>query len=58
MEPLLPARLDPALLRVIEKRNNEHQLPPRRRRSASPEKREAQEEADAETPRHEIDDLA
>lgn len=58
MEPMLPARLDPALLRVIDKRNNEHEAPPRRRRLPVQERPEEQEGAETDTPRHEIDDLA
>ena len=58
MEPIIPARLDPALLRVIEKRNNEHEAPPRRRRATVPEKPAGREEPEADSPQHEIDDLA
>ncbi len=58
MEPLLPSRLDPALLRVIERRNNEHEAPPRRRRTPVPDMVE-EEKADAtDLLRHELDDLA
>lgn len=58
MEPLITNRLDSALLRVIEKRGNERDSPSRRRRQPAPEKPGTQEEADTETTRHEIDDLA
>lgn len=58
MEPLITNRLDPALLRVIEKRGGEHEPPPRRRRAAATEKPHAQEDAGAEATQHEIDDLA
>ena len=58
MEPLITNRLDPALLRVIEKRGGDHQPPPRRRRPTPAEKPAANEEPDAEATRHELDDLA
>ncbi|HUM07154.1 MAG TPA: hypothetical protein VLT90_16920 [Terriglobales bacterium] len=58
MEPLITNRLDPALLRVIEKRGGEHETPPRRRRPSPSEKQDANEESDAEATRHELDDLA
>lgn len=58
MEPLITNRLDPALLRVIEKRGNERDSPSRRRRPPVPEKPAAPEETDTDTTRHEIDDLA
>jgi hypothetical protein len=58
VEPLITNRLDPALLRVIEKRGSEHELP-RRRRRPSPAEAPAEKEApETETTRHEIDDLA
>ncbi len=58
MDPLLTNRLDPALLRVLEKRGNEHEPPPKRRRPAAPEKIEEQQEENPDSPTHEIDDLA
>jgi len=58
MEPLITNRLDPALLRVIEKRGGDHQPPPRRRRPTPAEKPAANEEPDVEATRHELDDLA
>jgi hypothetical protein len=57
VDPLLTNRLDPALLRVIEKRGNEHEAPPKRRRPTPPEKVEEQDEH-PDSPAHEIDDLA
>ncbi|MFY9561126.1 MAG: hypothetical protein WAQ52_12905 [Terriglobales bacterium] len=57
MDPLITNRLDPALLRVLEKRGGEHEPPPRRRRPAAPEKPSAAEEK-AEPTEHKIDDLA
>lgn len=56
MDPLLTNRIDPALLRVLEKRGNEHEAPPKRRRPAALEK--VTEEENPEPPVHEIDDLA
>jgi hypothetical protein len=58
VEPLITNRLDPALLRVIEKRGGEHQPPPKRRRSTTAEKPSLPEKQDTEPTEHEIDDLA
>ena len=58
MEPLITNRLDPALLRVIEKRGGDHEPPPRRRRSALPEQPAEEEKAEAEITQHKLDDLA
>jgi hypothetical protein len=60
VDPLRTNRLDPALLRVVEKRGNERETTPRRRRPAVPEKtaEEKGEEPDPDTPKHELDDLA
>ena len=58
MEPLITNQLDPALLRVIEKRGNERESPSRRRRQPAPEKPAAGEESGSEQTTHEIDDLA
>lgn len=56
MDPLLTNRLDPALLRVLEKRSNEQEAPPKRRRPAAPEK--VTDEENQDPPVHEVDDLA
>jgi hypothetical protein len=56
VDPLLTNRLDPALLRVLEKRGGEHDAPPKRRRPPAPGK--PAEEEKAEPTAHEIDDLA
>jgi hypothetical protein len=56
VDPLLTNRLDPALLRVFEKRGNQHEAPPQCRRPAAPEK--VTEEENPDPPIHEIDDLA
>jgi len=58
MDSILTNRLDPALLRVIEKRGNDQEPPPRRRRSPAPEKPTGEEETNAEPATHKIDDLA
>lgn len=60
MDPLLTNRLDPALLRVVEKRGSEREATPRRRRPAVPEKtgEEKEEAPGPDTPKHELDDLA
>jgi hypothetical protein len=60
VDPLLTNRLDPALLRVVEKRGNERETTPRRRRPAAPEKTTAEQsdEAGPDSPKHELDDLA
>jgi len=57
VDPLLTNRLDPALLRVLEKRGNEHDAPPKRRRPAAPEK-VTEEPEKPDPPVHKIDDLA
>ena len=56
MDPLISNRLDPALLRVTEKRSGEQETPPRRRRPAPPKPSEEQEET--EPTEHKLDDLA
>jgi len=58
VEPLITNRLDPALLRVIEKRGGDHEPPPRRRRSAPPETPAEEEKVEAEITQHKLDDLA
>lgn len=58
MEPLITNRLDPALLRVIEKRANDRESASRRRRPSSPEKSPDEETADTNAAAHEVDDLA
>jgi hypothetical protein len=57
VDPLITNPLDPALLRVLEKRGGEHEPPPKRRRTAMPEKPPAEEEK-AEPTEHKLDDLA
>jgi hypothetical protein len=57
VEPLITNRLDPALLRVMEKRGNEHDATPRRRRPATPPKDDDLEE-NTEPDTHELDDMA
>jgi hypothetical protein len=62
MEPLITNGIDPALLRVLEKRGDERDPAPRRKRPAVPEKTAEEEELDQEpgpdAPKHAVDDLA
>ena len=60
MDPLVTNRIDPALLRVIEKRGNERETLPRRRPTGKKEAHDnpGDEQENAETPKHELDDLA
>jgi hypothetical protein len=65
MDPLITNRIDAALLRGLEKRGEERDPGPRRKRPAVPEKtveEEVEEEPDLElgsdTPKHAVDDLA
>ncbi len=57
MDPLLTNRLDPALLRIVDKRTNDREPPPRRRRPTTPE-RTPEEQDETEKPSHQLDDLA
>ncbi len=63
MDPLITNGIDPALLRVLEKRGDERESAPRRKRPAVPEKTVEEQggnedEADPDTPKHALDDLA
>lgn len=67
MDPLITNGVDPALLRVLEKRGESRDAGPRRRRAGAaekaPEEEQAEEQDAAEEPgvgrrKHEIDDLA
>ena len=69
MDPLITNGIDPALLRVLEKRGQEREAVSRRKRPASPRKPGEEEENVAEenqkedepgpdTPKHALDDLA
>jgi hypothetical protein len=63
LDPLLTNRIDPSLLRVIEKHSSERDATSRRRRGAAREKAvqnedDNQEEEKLETPKHSLDDLA
>jgi hypothetical protein len=61
MDPLITNGIDPALLRVIEKRGDERDALPRRKRPAAHAKfsgEEIDQELDPETPQHTLDDLA
>jgi hypothetical protein len=62
MDPLITNGIDPALLRVLEKRGQERDPADRRKRPPVPGK-PAEEEAnkqepDPDTPKHTLDDLA
>ncbi|HKN69516.1 MAG TPA: hypothetical protein VJX30_00540 [Terriglobales bacterium] len=62
MDPLITNAIDPALLRVLEKRGQERDPAARRRRPPVPEKpteeEENKQEPDPDTPKHTLDDLA
>jgi hypothetical protein len=63
MDPLITDGIDPALLRVLEKRGQQHDEGLRRRRVPAPNAAKEGEadngdEAAPEAPRHELDDLA
>ncbi|HKM46321.1 MAG TPA: hypothetical protein VJX69_01970 [Terriglobales bacterium] len=63
MDPLITNGVDPALLRVLEKRGDERESVPRRKRPAVPEKTvdeqgTNEDEAAPDTPKHTLDDLA
>jgi hypothetical protein len=58
MDPLITSRLDPALLRVLDKRNSDPEQGSRRRRPAGPEKPVEPEDEAAGSELHIVDDLA
>ncbi len=63
MDPLITNGIDPALLRVLEKRGQERDPALRRKRLPLPEAPVEQEqnedaEQNPEAPKHELDDLA
>jgi len=64
MDPLITNGIDPALLRVLEKRGDARETAPRRRRPTVPGKtvdeavEESPPEPDSGTPKHALDDLA
>jgi hypothetical protein len=62
MDPLITDGVDPALVRVFEKRGHDRDPGLRRRRPAPPEKtageEETQPEPELENPKHALDDLA
>jgi hypothetical protein len=60
MDPLITNGIDPALMRVVEKRGYERDNAPRRKRPAVPEKdeQELEQEPNADAPEHTLDDLA
>ena len=63
MDPLITDGIDPGLLRVIEKRGNEHESRAPRKSPASPEPVAEPEqnpglESEGGQPRHQLDDMA
>jgi len=61
MDPLITNAIDPALLRVLEKRGQERDPAAPRRRPPPPEKpaeEENKQEPDPDAPKHTLDDLA
>ena len=62
MDPLITDGIDAALMRVLERRGNERDPPPRSKRPALAERPVEQEldeqESNADTPKHTLDDLA
>lgn len=64
MDPLITNGIDPALLRVLEKRGEAREATPRRRRPPVPGKaveetdEELRPEPGSDTPKHTLDDLA
>jgi len=60
MDPLISNGIDPALLRVIEKRSHERDPQMRRRRAptSAGETEENGAESVEDSPKHELDDLA
>jgi hypothetical protein len=63
MDPLITNGVDPALLRVLDKRGQERNPALRRKRPPAPESPVAEEqkedqEPDTDAPKHELDDLA
>ncbi len=59
MDPLITNGVDPALMRVLEKRGQERDLGQRRRRTPTPPGNdEKEDEAESEGTKHELDDLA
>lgn len=65
MDPLITNGVDPALLRVLEKRGEARDAQPRRKRTVADEKQEQEQEVADEpgepgldAPKHTLDDLA
>jgi hypothetical protein len=61
MDPLITNGIDPVLLTVLEKRGDEREVVPRRKRATALEKsvdEEVEEEPVSDTPKHFLDDLA
>jgi hypothetical protein len=61
MDPLTTNGIDASLMQVLEKRGNERDAAPRRKRPAVPQdpaEQDLEQEPDADTPKHTLDDLA
>jgi hypothetical protein len=65
MDPLITNAIDPALLRVLDKRGQERDPTARRKRPPVPEKsvdgdyaEDSNQETGPDTPKHTLDDLA
>jgi len=61
MDPLITDGIDAALMRVLEKRGNERDQPPPRKRPAvavKPVDLDQELELDNDAPKHNLDDLA
>jgi hypothetical protein len=61
MDPLITNGIDASLTRVLEKRGKERDAAPRRKRppvTETPAEQELEQEPDADTPKHTLDDLA
>ena len=60
MDPLITDGIDPALLRVLEKRGQERDSAMRRRRPPAPPAKAEEKDLEPadEAPKHELDDLA
>jgi hypothetical protein len=58
MDPLITNRLDPALLRVLDKQNSDREPPSRRRRPAPAQTPPEPEDEQADSEMHRLDDLA
>jgi len=61
MDPLITNGIDASLMQVLEKRGNERDAAPRRKRppaAENPAEPELEQEPDPDAPKHTLDDLA